>query len=35
MKAEDAIASQINVLKEIGLDDAKIKAILDNLVKKA
>ncbi len=35
LKAEDAIASQINVLKEIGLDDAKIKAILDNLVKKA
>lgn len=35
LRAEDAIANQINTLKELGLDDDGIKTILEKLVKKA
>ena len=35
LRAEDAIASQINALKSLGLDETQIKTILENLVKKA
>ena len=34
LKAEDLIVSQINALKELGLDAQQIKTILDNLVRK-